>query len=164
VIERILAIARYLHQLNQHLYTRNRYDRETLARKEAQLEAARNDARQLRAMERERPDATPDDECAEQLREVIGELQDATTDLRIERSRTSRLGLELETKASDGPLCGSSWTSAPRGYPMALPPHLRRRARYSQSWSESVGLPHRTMTVTSIFVRCSVSFRTQLPI
>ena len=49
VIERILAIARYLHQLNQHLYTRNRHDRETLAQLESQLEVARNDARQLRA-------------------------------------------------------------------------------------------------------------------
>ena len=32
VIERILAIARYLHELCQHLYTRNRFDRETLAK------------------------------------------------------------------------------------------------------------------------------------
>ena len=54
---------------------------------------------------------------------MIGELQDAITDLRMERSRTSRLGLELERaalerRASDGPLCGSSRTSAPRGYPI----------------------------------------------
>jgi len=144
-------------------------DRVTLAQLEAQLEAAPNDARQPRASGQERPDTTPDDYFAKQLREVMGELQDATTDLRMERSRTSRLGLELERaalekRASDGPPCGSSRTSAPRGYPMALPPHLRRRARYSQFWSESVGLPHRAMTVTSSFVRSSVSFRTQLPI
>ena len=63
---------------------------------------------------------------------------------------------------SDGPLCGSSWTSAPRGYPMAPPPQPRRRTRYSQPWSESVGAPHRMTTVTNSFVRCSVSFRTQL--
>ena len=54
------------------------------------LEAARNDARQLRASGQERLEAIPDDDYAEQLREVIGELQDATTDLRIERSRTQR--------------------------------------------------------------------------
>ena len=96
VIERILAIARYLHQLNQHLYTRSRYDRETLVALESQLEAARNDVRQLRASAQERQDVIPDEDYAEQLREVIGELQDASSDLRIERSRTTRLVLDLE--------------------------------------------------------------------
>ena len=66
-------------------------DRVTLAQLEAQLEAVRNDARQPRASGQERPDATPNDDFAKQLREVIDE-QDATTDLRIELSRAFRLG------------------------------------------------------------------------
>ena len=41
VIERIIAIARYLHELYKHLYKRNRYDRETLAKLEEELDSAR---------------------------------------------------------------------------------------------------------------------------
>ena len=68
VIKLILAIARYLHELCQHLYTRNHFDREILAKLEEESDSARS------ASEQERPDATPDDDCDEQLREVIGEL------------------------------------------------------------------------------------------
>ena len=90
MIERILAIARYLQELCQQLYTRNRFDRETLAKFKKELDSARS------APQQERPDATPDDDCDEQLCEVIGELQDAKTDLEIERSLTFRLGVDLE--------------------------------------------------------------------
>ena len=72
------------------MYTRNRFDRELLVKLQVELAFARS------ALEQERPHSTLNDDCDEQLREVIGELQGTITDLEIERNCTARMGVDLE--------------------------------------------------------------------